>query len=119
VQSGQGQDRWLDAPPEGRNELRRSVSRLRQPSGKKARALADVAGVQVRASGLADPRPVEGRGRVVGNAPRRAIRDWIRTRFGVDGQDRLIGVSLKGGVSPRSGRSSGPWNSGRKQSPPG
>jgi transposase len=120
--------------PEGRNELRRLVIRLRQQSGMKAEDLAAVAGVPVstirdwlaRARGegvdwLTERprgRPVGAcrkltlahevwvRDQIVGAPPqqrtlpfalwtRRAIRELIRTRFGVGVQDRLIGKYLQ------------------------
>ena len=120
--------------PEGRNELRRLVIRLRQQSGMKAEELAGVAGVHVstirdwlaraRLEGVGSltekrrGRPVGAcrkltlahevwlREQIVGYTPqqltlpfalwtRRAIRDLIWTRFGVDVQDRLVGKYLK------------------------
>lgn len=120
--------------PEGRNQLRRLVIRLRQPSGLSAEALARVAGVhvstvkawlaQAKREGVGSltekrrGRPVGAcrkltlaqevwlREQIIGYRPqqltlpfalwtRRAIRELIRRRFGVDVPDRLIGKYLK------------------------
>jgi len=120
--------------PEGRNQLRRLVVRLRQQSGMSAEDLAKVAGVhistvktwlaQAKREGVGSltekrrGRPVGIcrklslaqevwlREQIIGYTPqqltlpfalwtRRAIRDLIWTRFGVEVQDRLIGKYLK------------------------
>jgi transposase len=120
--------------PEGRNQLRHLVIRLRRQSGMPAEDLAKVAGVHVstvkdwlaraKREGI-DSLTEKRRGRpvgtcrkltmaqevwlreqIVGYTPqqmtlpfalwtRRAIRALIRTRFGLEVQDRLIGKYLK------------------------
>lgn len=120
--------------PEGRDQLRRLVIRLRQQSGMPAVDLARVAGVhastvkawlaQAKREGVGSltekrrGRPAGScrkltlaqetwlREKIVGHTPqqltlpfalwtRRAIRELIRGRFGLDVQDRLIGKYLK------------------------
>ena len=120
--------------PEGRNQLRQLVVRLRQQSGMAVEELARVAGVhpttvkewlaRAKRDGVGSldekrrGRPVGAcrkltmaqevwlREQIVGYNPqqlvlpfalwtRRAIRELIRTRFGLDLQDRLIGKYLK------------------------
>lgn len=120
--------------PEGRNQVRRLVIRLRQQAGLPVEDLAKVAGAHVSTvkAWLAQAnregvesltekprgRPVGAcrkltlthevwlREQIVGYTPqqislpfalwtRRAIRELIRTRFGLDVQDRLIGKYLK------------------------
>jgi len=120
--------------PEGRNQLRQLVIRLRQQSGMPAEDLARVAGVHVstvkdwlarakregigslteRRRGrlvgacrkLTMVQEVWLREQIVGYTPqqmtlpfalwtRRAIKTLIRTRFGLEVQDRLIGKYLK------------------------
>lgn len=127
--------------PEGRNQLRQLVIRLRQQSGMSAEDLAKVAGVHVstvkdwlaraKREGVGSltekrrGRPVGAcrkltlaqevwlRAQIIGYTPqqmrlpfalwtRRAIRELMRTLFGLEVQERLIGKYLKRwGFSPQ------------------